>query len=294
MAKGTVKWFNATKGFPDLSSLQLAAKTFSFIFRRSRKLAFPRSTKDRRWNTKRLPIAAKLRPRTSRFKAGRAVSDSALSDPIREWDLQAQLKKTECNGQERELLLRAPTLRPRRRFGPQFSLTRSFNRHDIRRLQIAARPHVDDPFDPGWRDRPAPRCCAASAAPVHCRGNAGCPPRDISTGPTPATPAAGWWCCGWCPSNRSCACRRRWRKSALATRLSVPRQRCHATIEPDHRLLHCGPFRRRLERGPAARICVRARRSAGVKFVNLRGAGIQNRSKRSSMLRGGGKIDTVL
>src|SRR5450755_906002 len=33
----------------------------------SAQLAFPRSTKDRRWNTKRLPIAARLRPRTSRF-----------------------------------------------------------------------------------------------------------------------------------------------------------------------------------------------------------------------------------
>src|SRR5450432_4050676 len=42
---------------------------FSFIFRRSRKLAFPRSTKDRRLNTKRLPTAARPRPKTSRFDA---------------------------------------------------------------------------------------------------------------------------------------------------------------------------------------------------------------------------------
>jgi hypothetical protein len=28
-----------------------------------------------------------------------------------------------------------------------------FNRHDIRRLRIAARPHVDDPFDSGQTAR---------------------------------------------------------------------------------------------------------------------------------------------
>src|ERR1019366_4200520 len=53
----------------DSFSPLVAARTFSFIFRRSRKLAFPRSMKDKRSNTKRLPIAARPRPRTSRFDA---------------------------------------------------------------------------------------------------------------------------------------------------------------------------------------------------------------------------------
>jgi hypothetical protein len=36
-------------------------------------------------NTKKLPIAARPRPRTSRFEAERAIRNSALSDAIREW-----------------------------------------------------------------------------------------------------------------------------------------------------------------------------------------------------------------
>src|SRR5260370_41275236 len=91
------------------SSLQVAARTFSFIFRRSRKLVFPRSTKDRRSNTKRLPIAARLRPKTSRFNAKRAVSNGALSDAIREWGFRekSQQKKTEFIRQEWAPLLHA-------------------------------------------------------------------------------------------------------------------------------------------------------------------------------------------
>src|ERR1700733_11215432 len=49
---------------------------FLFIFRRSRKLAFPRSTKDRRSNTKKLPTVARPRPKTSRFDARAIVAHS--------------------------------------------------------------------------------------------------------------------------------------------------------------------------------------------------------------------------
>ena len=51
------------------SNPRRAVKTCSFIFRRCRRLVFPPSTKDRRSNTKRSPIAARPRLRISRFSA---------------------------------------------------------------------------------------------------------------------------------------------------------------------------------------------------------------------------------
>jgi hypothetical protein len=50
-----------------------------------------------------------------------------------------------------------------------------FNRHDIRRLQIAARPHVDDPFDSGQTAR-RPR-----ALPDRSRSSVGFIGRTVSS-----------------------------------------------------------------------------------------------------------------
>src|ERR1700724_4782429 len=104
---------------------------FSFIFRRSRKLAFPRSTKDRRSNTKRLPTAARPRLRTSRFNA-RAARQRALGrDPGVELP---RRPKTEFTRQEWAPLLR---IRIGRRMRPVRLLGGAFDQHRgvVRRLQ---------------------------------------------------------------------------------------------------------------------------------------------------------------
>src|ERR1700730_7854221 len=135
---------------------------FSFIIRRSRKLAFPRSTKDRRSNTKRLPTAARPRLRTSRFNA-RAARQRALGrDPGVELP---RRPKTEFTRQEWAPLLRIRIGRRMRLFDCSNLFDPFFNRHDIRRLQIAARPHVDDPFDSGQTARRQGLCRIVPARP---------------------------------------------------------------------------------------------------------------------------------
>jgi len=127
-------------------------KTFRSYFGRSRKLAFPRSTKDRRLNTKRLPIAARPRPRTSRFNAER-VSIQALS--VQAGGGASRRSKTKVHSAgvgTHSCTFLAPS--NRRRTLPvrcSIFLDPFFQRHERPVLQIAARPHVDDPFDPGCR-----------------------------------------------------------------------------------------------------------------------------------------------
>jgi len=119
------------------------------------------------------------------------------------------------------------------------------------------------------------------------------PPCDTSADPIPAAPAAGWWCYAWCPSNRTCACRRN-SEVRFGTRLLVPITGPMRRSKPYHRLLHRrplgrppNPFRRQ---GTASTLCG----PPGVEIEDLAPAGKRSHSKPSSRLRTADKSTPLL